>query len=99
MTAEISIEAREDLRRIFFYLAENASESVAENMTRELIDQCAMIAENPLMGRSRYELLPEMRSLAHRPYVIFYKPAATGIIVIRVLHGARDIVTLFSSTF
>ncbi|HLP91141.1 MAG TPA: type II toxin-antitoxin system RelE/ParE family toxin [Nostocaceae cyanobacterium] len=47
------------------------------------------------MGRSRYELLPGLRSFPVGSYLIFYFPINQSIEVIRVLHGARDIAKLF----
>jgi len=50
-----------------------------------------LLAPQPLMGRSRDELSPGVRSLPFGRYVIFYLPLADGIDVVRVLHSARSI--------
>jgi toxin ParE1/3/4 len=47
------------------------------------------------MGRKNYELLPNFRSLVYGKYIIFYFPMSDGINVVRVLHGARDMVSIF----
>jgi len=47
------------------------------------------------MGRSRFDLSPELRGFPVGSHLIFYRPAVDGIEVIRVLHGARDIPKLF----
>ena len=47
------------------------------------------------MGRPRGELAPRLRSFPVGPYVLFYRPTPNGIEVARVLHGARDIPSLF----
>jgi toxin ParE1/3/4 len=49
-----------------------------------------------LIGRSRDELAPGMRSFPVGRYVVFYLPLDDGIDVVRVLHGARDIETVFN---
>ena len=54
-----------------------------------------LLAPQPLMGRSRDELSPGVRSLPFGRYVIFYLPLADGIDVVRVLHSARDIEAIF----
>lgn len=53
------------------------------------------IAHTPEMGRNRQELAPKLRSFPVGNYVIFYRPDKKGIQVIRVLHGARDIESIF----
>ena len=47
------------------------------------------------MGRSRPELAASVHSFPVARYVVFYRPAADGIEVVRVLHGARDIGATF----
>lgn len=41
------------------------------------------------------ELNSEIRSLAVGRYVVFYLPLSRGIEVVRVLHGSRDIESVF----
>lgn len=44
------------------------------------------------MGRARPELADGLRSFPTRtPHIIFYMPGADQILVVRVLHHARDI--------
>ena len=44
------------------------------------------------MGRARPELSGGLRSFPTRtPYIIFYLPNDDGLLVVRVLHHARDI--------
>ena len=54
-----------------------------------------MLAENPMTGRARGELAPNVRSFPVGSYLLFYRPANDGIELIRVLHGARDLRRLF----
>jgi len=54
-----------------------------------------LLSPQPLMGRSRDELSPGVRSLPFGRYVIRYLPLADGIDVVRVLHSARDIEAIF----
>ena len=48
------------------------------------------------MGRGRDELAPGVRSFPFGRYVIFYAPIDKEIVVIRVLHGSRDIDAVFN---
>jgi toxin ParE1/3/4 len=49
------------------------------------------LATQPMMGRARPEIAPDLRSFPFRRYVIYYVPLSDGIDVVRVLHSARDI--------
>ncbi|HEY3853971.1 MAG TPA: type II toxin-antitoxin system RelE/ParE family toxin [Verrucomicrobiae bacterium] len=87
-------QAELDLIEIGVHIAiDNAS---AADKWFDLIDQkCRLLATMPLMGRERADLAPNLRSFPVGEYIIFYRPTPDGIIVIRVLHGARDLGTLF----
>jgi toxin ParE1/3/4 len=47
------------------------------------------------MGRVRDELVPSLRSFPVGKYVIFYRPIENGIEIARILHGARDLPSIF----
>ena len=38
----------------------------------------------------REKLAPELRVTFHAAYAIYYRPITEAIVIIRVLHGARD---------
>jgi toxin ParE1/3/4 len=44
----------------------------------------------PLAAPDREHLAPGLRVTFHRPYAIYYRPLADAVVIIRVLHGARD---------
>jgi toxin ParE1/3/4 len=46
-------------------------------------------------GRERPELAPRLRSFPAGRYVLFYRPIGGGIEIVRVLHGSRDIDSIF----
>jgi toxin ParE1/3/4 len=85
-----------DLLQIWSYLEQEAS----ENKGGEQVDQIRLaskrILEWPNSGRARDELVLGMRSIVVRPYVIFYRAAANEVQIVRVLHGRRDIETIFA---
>ncbi len=45
----------------------------------------------PLLGPSREGLAPGLRVSFHGSYAIYYAPCEDAVVIIRVLHGARDI--------
>ncbi|RDV10761.1 type II toxin-antitoxin system RelE/ParE family toxin [Pontibacter diazotrophicus] len=92
---QLSPAAEEDLIAIWLYLAENASEQVADNIIDELSDACQHLAQNPLTGRNRNELRKDLRSFPVSSYLIFYDIIALNHIVVRrVLHQRRDVNTI-----
>jgi toxin ParE1/3/4 len=87
--------AEADLDGIWDYLEEQSSQEQAANFLRRLYAKLETLAQNPYMGRTRDELLPELRSFPFKDYVIFYFPLTNGIEVVRVLYGRRDIERIF----
>lgn len=49
-----------------------------------------LLGENPQLGTSADEMRPDYRRFVHQAHVIFYRPAASGIRVVRVLHKRMD---------
>jgi toxin ParE1/3/4 len=87
-------QAEVDLIEIGVRIA--ADDPAAADRWLDLIDQkCKLLSTMPQMGRDRANLAPNLRSFPVGDYIIFYRPAVEGIVVIRVLHGARDIPGLF----
>ena len=66
-------------------------EVAADRWVDELDEKMRLWATQPLIGRSRDELAPGLRSLAFGRYVVFYEALSEGIDVVRVPHGSRDI--------
>lgn len=50
--------------------------------------------EFPLSGPPRDQLAPGLRVTFHGAYAIYYVPRADALVVIRVLHSARDAAAL-----
>ncbi len=86
--------AEADILEIWDYIADDSIDA-ADRWVDRLDEQLGLLAEQPMMGRSRDELSPGVRSFPLGRYVIFYAPLDDGIDVIRVLHGARDVDAVF----
>jgi toxin ParE1/3/4 len=54
-----------------------------------------LLAEFPHIGAIREDLAPSLRSFPVGNYLIFYRPVADGIEVVRILHGARELRRIF----
>lgn len=63
----------------------------ADRTLDQLDEKCKLTATQPLMGRERPELAPQLRSFVTGRYVIFYLPLENGIDLVRVLDGRQDI--------
>ena len=88
--------AKSDLAEIWGYIADD-SEARADAFV-EMIDQkFKILAARPEAGRLRNELAESLRSFPVGRYVIFYQSVPEGIEIVRVLHGARDLETIFQS--
>lgn len=92
--------ARLDLVDIFAHYTREAGIAVARRFLKEVEATFAVLAGLPGMG-TRYApdnpVLADVRYLPvnrFRRYIIFYRPIPSGIEVLRVVHGARDLVGL-----
>ena len=83
-------QARYDLIEIWTYIAED-NEAAADRLLDRIDSILTMLSEHRHAGRARPELGEEVRSFPIRNYVVFYKPLAAGIELVRVLSGYRDI--------
>jgi toxin ParE1/3/4 len=88
-----TVLAERDLDEIWYHIAVD-NLNAADALLDRIDQRCRLLASQPMVGRARPELAPDLRSLAATPYVIFYNPQADGIEVVRVLHGARDVIAL-----
>lgn len=48
----------------------------------------------PLSGAPRHQLAPDLRAIFKGNYAIYYSPRAGEILIVRVLHGSRDVATI-----
>ena len=91
----ISSLAIADLQEIWQYIAQDSVEA-ADRVLDGLEQTFAQLLDAPLLGRSREELSPLLRSLVSGRYVIFYVSSEGQIEIARVLHGARDVQSAWS---
>jgi toxin ParE1/3/4 len=82
-----------DLDGIWYYVAsESGSAEIADRLIDSITERFVLLAEYPHVGRRRDEdLRPGLRSFPVGDYVIFYRVQDADIVVLRVLHGRRDI--------
>ena len=68
----------------------------ADRILDQLEAEFDLMATQPLMGRERPELAPQLRSFAYGRYVVFYLPLDDGINLVRVLDGRQGVDGIFS---
>jgi toxin ParE1/3/4 len=87
-------QADSDLEDIWDYIA-NHSPEAADGLLDTLYEKFELLARQPSLGQSRDRLRAGMRVVPAGKYVIYFEPDDNGIVVIRVLNGARDHESLF----
>ncbi len=103
MPARVSVSrsARADLVDIEHYLTINASAAVAERVISRILDKLDRLAHQPSMGGVRLDIGDGCRALIARPYLAIYEIVDAGaeaeIVVLRVVHGNRDLPSLFNA--
>ena len=80
--------ARDDLRAIWLYIAQQSVEA-ADRFLDRLDQTIRLIAESPAIGEPQDHIKPGLRRFVVAQYLVFYETTANGIRVVRVLHGAR----------
>ena len=93
----ITESARADLQEIRAYIAKD-NPTAARRVVERLRAKARKLAQTPGMGRSRQDLPPDLFSFPVGTHVLFYRPQPGGIVLVRVIHGARDLPALFSVT-
>jgi toxin ParE1/3/4 len=83
-------EALADLRQIALYIAHENSAS-ASGWLAEMEQLFSILARQPRIGkRMRTKRFGTVRQFSRGNYVVYFKPLADGVEILRVLHGARD---------
>ena len=100
MTAKyvLTEPARSDLKEIWTYFAQY-DQNAADKILRELAKKFDLLAENPKIGRTHDNLILNLRSFRFKNYLIFYFLNENILEIYRILHGARDIQSLFEDFF
>jgi toxin ParE1/3/4 len=98
MAYRISDEARRDLDEISEFLNSHFSEPSIRSTLGEIEQVFDLLGRLPLAGRARdNDLGNSLRSFATGEYVVLYRLAVFGVIIVRVIHGSRDIAGIFSA--
>ncbi len=97
MAHRLAPSAETDLDDIWLYVAkESGSIEIANRLIDTITDRFYALASFPYIGRSREDDFgPGYRSLAVGEYVIVYCVEEKDALILRVVHGRRDLEPLF----
>jgi plasmid stabilization system protein ParE len=88
--------AERDLETIWHYLAvEQDRRNTALRQIQRLSDTFALLALHPELGQARDDLTEGIRAFVRRPYAVLYRIDATGVRIMQIVHGSRDLRDLF----
>jgi toxin ParE1/3/4 len=99
MAHRLAPRAETDLDDIWYFVAnECGSIEIANRLIDSLTDRFFMLAGFPYIGRPRdYDFGPGCRSVAVGEYVIVYCVENAEVLILRVVHGRRDLEALFDN--
>jgi len=94
MRVVFSALAERDLEEIADYIAgDNLRRALT--FVRELRAHCTRMAQAPLAWPTRPELGAGIRSSSHGRYVVFFRVRQDELLIVRILHAARDLAAQF----
>ena len=99
MEYKLSEAALKDIRVITYRIAKD-NESAARRVYQSILDTCATVADIPNIGhRPMYVEDQEILSVSvqkYKRYLVFYKKRSDDVLILRVIHSARDLPALFN---
>ena len=63
----------------------------ARRFIERLTQKFVALGRNPMIGRARPDLRPDLRSFPYGAYLILYRAIDEGVEIVRVVHGARNL--------
>lgn len=100
MAHRLSPQAVADLDGIWYYVAtESGSIETANHLIDSITERFFLLSRHPHLGRSRDEDLGiSFRSFPVGEYLIVYDIEGGEVLILRVVHGRRDLQALFGVT-
>jgi toxin ParE1/3/4 len=86
----VSPEAEQDLDEMERWLTENWGPLAAASTIEAVLGRIAALAEMPFAGAPRPEFGQAVRLVTSGRYVIYYETSDDRLVILRILHGARD---------
>ena len=90
MRIRYSHKAKADLLDLWLWLAQDSLQ-VADQKVAEIERRASALQEYPELGVARPDIAAEARSLVVERWLVIYKIDADGVMIVRVVDGARDV--------
>lgn len=90
MSYRTTPRAQADLQTIGDYIAER-NPPAAKRLIGRFIQHWELLATQPRSGAERDDILPGIRHKVTGIYVAFYRVEGEDVVILRVLHGRRNI--------
>ena len=85
--------AKQDIGDIWLGIAVH-NRDAAERVVRRIDARIRALADFPELGPERPEIAPGMRMLVEGNYLILYRIEPAEVVIVRIVHGARDLTDL-----
>ncbi len=82
--------ARADLAEIDNYSAEQFGDDAADHYVEGFWEMFALLRTHPLAGALKPDLGKQVRCLTHGSHRIFYRVTRDELLILRIIHHARD---------
>jgi toxin ParE1/3/4 len=89
-TANQSPRAKRDVADIWHFIALD-NLPAADRLVDSIKTALNLLASHPGMGPTRFELGANVRSFPVGNYILYYRAVESGIELLRVIHGARNV--------
>jgi toxin ParE1/3/4 len=90
----LTARAEEDLIEIWTYIAAD-NPAAADRVIDRIEDMFGRVATNPQLGQARTDLAEGLRYSVSGSYLVLYRQVGADVEIVRVVHGARDVPSLF----
>ncbi len=90
MIYQLSDEAARDIEGILHHSVQCFGAVQAERYFEALKECIELLADNPNIGHSAEDILPDYLRFPHESHVIFYKTLSSSILIVRILHERMD---------
>jgi len=99
MAHRLTDQAEADLEALWDYVStESGSDDIADSLIDALAERFTSLATFPYLGRARdRDLGAGRRSLPVYHYVIIYSITGSDVLILRVVHGRRDLIDIMKN--
>jgi plasmid stabilization system protein ParE len=96
MAVSYSYNALLDLETIEDYIQQRSNyPDVARKFIERLTEALEVLSDFPEAGIARDDLSPDIRQYVYKGYIALYSVTETGVLILAVIQGNRDIDNLF----